>query len=123
MTEVPTRKLTSEEYGLARWLLEHSNDQANDYLQQLEKAEATMWKCECGCASFNSKIQGLPEAEPGVNILSDYLFGEEKTLAGVFTYSSNGILSGLEVYGIAADAPSQLPSPNELMSYEGRNDA
>ena len=118
-----TRKLTSEEYGLARWLLEHGNEQAKDYLEQLDKAEATLWKCECGCASFNFKVQNLPEAEPGVNILSDYVFGEGESHAGVFIYSSGEILSGLEVYGLGDDAPSELPSPSEIMPFQGADDA
>lgn len=48
-----TRKLTEKEYRLARWLLEHGNEDAPGYVDQLEAAEATDWKCECGCASFN----------------------------------------------------------------------
>ncbi len=108
------RKLTQEEYNLSRWLLENGNDDAEEFLNQLEKAKATQWKCKCGCASFNFKIKELSEAEPGVHVLSDYIFGDEKNMAGIFIYSSNGVLSGLEVYGLAIDAPSILPSISEL---------
>jgi hypothetical protein len=113
-----TRKLTEKEYNLAKWLLEHGNDDAHHYIDQLENAEATEWKCKCGCASFNFKIKNKPEAEPGVHILSDYLFGDDATLAGVFIFSSKGVLSGLEVYGLTVDAPSVLPEPYELHPFE-----
>ena len=118
-----TRKLTEKEYSLAKWLLEHGNEDAHQYLDQLEQAEATEWKCECGCASFNFKIKGSAEAEPGVHILSDYLFGDEASLAGIFIFSSKGVLSGLEVYGLAIDAPSVLPEPAELRPMETKSNA
>ena len=117
MKQVPTRKLTREEYALSRWLLEHGNEDAKAFIVQLAKAEATLWKCDCGCASFNFKVQDLPEAEPGVHILSDYAFGDEANLAGVFIYSCEGILSGLEVYGLAADAPTKLPKLDQLKPW------
>lgn len=117
-----TRKLTKKEYKLAKWLLEHGNDDALPYLKQLEQAEATDWKCECGCASFNFKIKGMPEAEPGVHILGDYLFGETESLAGIFIFSSHGVLSGVEVYGLAIDAPATLPKPSELRPMETAQD-
>ena len=113
-----TRNLTQEEYLLAKWLLENGNGQARDFLGQLEDAEATTWKCECGCASFNFKIRGMTLAEPGVTILSDYVFGSEENMAGVFIFSSGGILKGLEVYGLAGDAPARLPEPSELVPME-----
>lgn len=118
-----TRDLTEKEYNLAKWLLEHGNDDAHQYIDQLEKAEATDWKCECGCASFNFKIKGKAEAEPGVHILSDYLFGHEASLAGIFIFSSKGVLSGIEVYGLAVDAPSVLPGLSELRPMESEANA
>ena len=112
------RKLSKKEYDLSRWLLENGSEEAKKYLGQLKLAAATDWKCECGCASFNYKVEGLPEAKPGVEILSDYLFGGEKSLAGVFVFSSGGVLSGLEVYGLAIDAPSELPRITDLRPME-----
>lgn len=118
-----TRKLTEKEYVLAKWLLEHGNEDAQEYIDQLEQAEATDWKCECGCASFNFKVKGKPEAGPGVHILSDYVFGNEASLAGVFIFSSKGVLSGLEVYGLAIEVPSVLPEPSELRPVEAGSNA
>ena len=73
-----------------------------------------MWRCPCGCASFNFKIKDKPLAPPGVHILGDYLVGGEADLAGAFIYEKDGILGGLEVYGLAADAPTVLPRPEDL---------
>ena len=46
-------------------------------------------------------------------------FGGEQTLrqtdlSGIFVYEKQGFLAGLEVYGLAGDAPKVLPSPDAL---------
>lgn len=109
-----TRPLTEHEYALALWMLEHGRPEALQYIEQLAGAEATSWRCVCGCASFNFKIIGKPETPPGVNILGDYVVGEADDCYGIFIYQSEGILSGVEVYSLAADASQTLPQPNQL---------
>ena len=79
-------------------------------------AEVTPWRCPCGCASINFQIAGHPAAPPGVHILAEFVFGEP--LSGVFIYESNGILSGLEVCGLAGDAPNWLPEPQALLPWQ-----
>ena len=116
---VNSRPLTDDELRLARWMLENGGPDARGYLSQLEAAEATTWRCECGCASFNFKVRGRPEAPPGVRILGDFVFGTEADLAGVFIFESNGTLSGVEVYGLAGDAPAALPEPKSLRPWGG----
>jgi hypothetical protein len=103
------RPLTAHERSLARWLLEHGTLDAEPFLSQVDAAEVTAWRCKCGCASINFQVRGHPPAPPGVHILSDYLFGGEDDLSGVFIFESGGLLSGLEVYGLAGDAPRFLP--------------
>ena len=107
------RPLTGEEYELTRWILEHGKPEAAAYLDQLERARV-VGRCPCGCATIDFEIDGLGKAPPGVNVLGDFLFGDESALCGVFVFSSNGILSGLEVTGYAVDAPKTLPDPSEL---------
>lgn len=114
MSEKHNRPLTDAERQLARWMLENGTPEAKQYLGQLELAEVTPWKCPCGCASINFQIKGHPEAPPGVHILGDFLVGEGENQSGAFIYSSEGLLSGLEVYGLAGDAPRTLPRPEEL---------
>jgi hypothetical protein len=128
---VTTRPLTDDELRLARYALENGGPDARAYVSQLEAAEATTWRCACGCASFKFKIPGRPEAPLGVHILGDFLYGDDADLSGVFIFGSNGTLSGVEVYGLTGDAPVALPKPESLRTWGGsppkahgaRNDA
>ena len=117
MNVTRTRPLTDAERALARWMLEHGTSEAPPFLSQLELADATDWKCKCGCASFNFQIRGESPAPPGVHILGDFLFGADSEPSGVFIFESGGILSGVEVYGLAGDAPKLLPRPHELRPF------
>lgn len=112
------RALTSDEQRLACWMIEHGNAEAAAFLQQLDLAEVTSWKCPCGCASINFQIQGQPLPPPGVNILGDYLVGEGNEVSGAFIFESGGLLSGIEFYSLGGDALHVLPSIEELRSYE-----
>ena len=103
--------------SLARWMLEHGEPEATAYLKQLAAAEVTPWRCPCGCASINFRIKGNQAAPPGVHILGDFLFGPDDRLAGIFIYESAGLLSGIEVYGLAGDAPSELPREGSLRGF------
>jgi hypothetical protein len=98
-------------------MLEHGTAEAAEFLSQLEVSEVTPWRCPCGCASFNLQVKGKPEAPPGVHILGEFLFGTTKDLASIFIFSSAGILSGVEVYGLGGDAPKHLPTPEELRPF------
>lgn len=115
MTDVvATRPLTEPERRLAQWMLENGSSEARDFISQLACADATTWRCDCGCASFNFKVMGKPAAPPGVHILGDFVVGEGEEMFGVFIFQNGGILSGLEVYSLSADAPHALPEPEEL---------
>lgn len=113
-----TRPLTEDEMRLARWMLENGTSEARTYIGQLAIAEATDWRCPCGCASFDFKIGGMPLAPPGVHILGDYLVGDESNLAGAFIFESGGILSGVELYGMAGDAPKTIPALEDLRTFD-----
>ena len=113
-----TRPLTTQERELARWMLEHGSKEALSFLTQLESAQATLWCCPCGCASFNL---ALKEKEPngllGLHILADFVFGSEEQLSGIFIFERAGALTGLEVYGLTGDAPKYLPAPEDLRPF------
>ncbi len=118
------RPLTSAERELARHMLTRGGLEGANFLSQLEHAEVTPWRCPCGCASINFQIKGHPEAEPGVHILGDFACGPKDAPSGVFIFESGGLLSGIEVYGLAGDAPKSLPNPDELHSLqEAQNEA
>ncbi len=111
------RQLTDHERRLVTWMLQHGGPEALEFLTQLELAEVTPWRCPCGCASINFQIRGKPAPPPGVHPIADFVFGEEDTLSGIFVYEKDGILSGLEVYGLAGDAPKSLPEPELLRPF------
>lgn len=110
--------MSNSEIALVRWMLEHGIAETGRFLHQLERAEVTSWRCECGCASINFQIKGSPEAPSGVHVLGEYLFGNGASTSGIFVFESGGLLSGIEVYGLGGDAPSQLPKLEELRPFE-----
>lgn len=111
------RQLTTKEHDLVLWMLEHGNPEAIAFLPQLEQALVTPWQCLCGCASFNLAVPGMPDHKGGMHILADFLFGAPEELSGVFVYEQTGVLSGLEVYGLAGEAPKTLPSIASLRPF------
>jgi hypothetical protein len=114
------RPLTELELQLATHMIEHGELDAKPFIQQLSGALVTSWRCPCGCASINFKVEGRPEAPPGVHILGDFVFGEPDVESGIFIFESAGTLSGIEVYGIASrEAPRRLPHPAELRPVGG----
>lgn len=49
-----------------------------------------------------------------MHLLADFVFGNGGQLSGIFVFEQTGVLAGLEVYGLAGDAPKTLPSPELL---------
>jgi hypothetical protein len=114
---LPYRPLTDEERRLIQWMLENGLPEAKTFLPQLDTAEATSWRCRCGCASFNLAIAGH-EAPPGrMHILADFMFGERGDECGIMIWENEGLLVGVEVSGYAVDAPKSLPKPESLRPF------
>ena len=111
------RPLSASEMSLARWMLEHGEPKAREFLEQLASAEVMPWRCLCGCGSINFQIKGREPAPPGVHILGDFIFGPDNEPAGIFIFASAGLLSGIEVYGLAGDAPGDLPQQDALRPF------
>ena len=114
---VVDRDLTDEERELTKWMLEHGEERAKEYVTQLDKARVASL-CFCGCASIDFAIEGRPRVRGGIDILADFLFGGDDKLCGAFVFADkDGTLAGLEVYGLAIDAPKTLPSPSDLRPF------
>ena len=112
------RPLSVAERALARWMLEHGTPNAAPFLAQLERTRVVS-RCPCGCASIDFAVAGLPAPDGGLNILGDFLYGDDTTLAGAFIFERGGVLAGIEVWSpIGEDAPRHLPSPAELRPSE-----
>lgn len=116
------RPLADAEYELARWMLEHGEPEAKAFLPQLRQAHVVA-RCSCGCASIDFEIAGHPRPTGGLRILADFLYGGESDLSGVFIFERNGLLAGIEVYGIAGDAPETLPEHASLRPFGSSPDA
>ncbi len=112
-----TRLLTSVEHSLACYMLANGKAASPVHVAQLEDALASTWVCPCGCASFNLVVPGIPEATGGMTILRDYVFGSDSTLAGAFIFARDGVIGGVEIYGLAGDAPTALPLPSDLRPF------
>ena len=108
------RPLTEAEVQLARWMLENGTAMALTFLGQIEQAEVTSWRCQCGCASINFQIKDQPAASAGVTVLGDYIYGDSGQESGAFIFERGGLLSGIEVYGLSGDAPAILTATKEL---------
>ena len=114
-----TRPLTADERELIGWMLEHGNQEALLLLPQLALALVTSWRCPCGCASFNLVLEGQ---QPSVvtshmHIVADFIFGPDDQPSGIFIFERGGMLAGLEVYGLAGDAPKSLPVSEVLRPF------
>ena len=103
------RPLTSDEYNLARWLLEHGKPEALDFLPQLDGAKASSWTCPCGCASFYFEVD-VPRSAGELNTLAHFEFGEGEALWGLMIWERNGKLNGVGIYGMPWRASKALPS-------------
>jgi hypothetical protein len=114
---IMNRQLTSAEEQLIRWMLEHGNSEAQAFLPQLDNAEVTPYRCPCGCASVNLSIDGATEPSGTFRILADFIFGTDDDLSGIFAFEKGGVLAGLEVYGLASDAPKSLPPIESLRLF------
>jgi len=114
-----TRELTNDEQQLIKWMLEHGSDEASLLLPKLELARATSWRCVCGCATFNIVLEGRESrfATNKMNVVADFVFGPDDQPNGIFIFEKGGLLAGLEVFGLAADAPKSLPHSSTLRPF------
>jgi len=111
------RELTSEEIHLVRWMLEHGEPDAPQFLPQLERARVLPTRCPCGCASIDFSVDGRPQPGGPLRPIADFVFGSGNELSGIFVFEQAGVLAGLEVYGLAGDAPKTLPSSDSLRPF------
>jgi hypothetical protein len=52
-----------------------------------------------------------------MNVIADFVFGTEQDLSGIFVFEIDGILAGMEVYGLAGEAPQTLPPVESLRPF------
>jgi hypothetical protein len=98
-------------------MLEHGETDAPQFLSQLERAQVLPTRCPCGCASIDFSIDGQPKPGGPLRPIADFLFGDDSNLSGIFVFEQESVLAGLEVYGLAGDAPKTLPAPDILRPF------
>jgi hypothetical protein len=113
------REFTGEERALVRWMLERGGERAAGFLAQVEEVVVTPWRCKCGCASLQFAVRGGggEERAGGMMVLADFVFGEGEGLGGIFVYAQDGVLSGVEVYGLGGEAATSLPGVEALRPF------
>ena len=117
------RPLSASEFSLARWMLENGKPEAGEFLDQLASATVTSWRCPCGCGSINFHVEGGPATPTErIHILGDYFCGPEDAPSGIFIFAKAGILSGIEIYGLASDPLTELPHEESLRDFVSRPD-
>jgi hypothetical protein len=52
-----------------------------------------------------------------MNIVADFVFGPDDQPNGIVIFEKGGLLAGLEVYGLAGDAPKSLPHFKALRPF------
>jgi hypothetical protein len=113
MDQPDFRPLSEKERALTRWMLEQGGAAALPFLAQLESAHVVS-RCDCGCASINFTVAGLPLPTGGLRILADFVYDGPDGVTGAFVFEQNGVLGGVEVYGLEGGAPSERPAPPQL---------
>jgi len=98
-------------------MLQHGKPEGQAFLSQVERAEATPYRCSCGCAGINLCVDNALEPAGTLHILADFIFGTEEDLSGIFIFEKSGVLAGLEVYGLAGQAPKALPAIESLRPF------
>ena len=110
------RPLTEHERSLVKWLLEHGNPDAAEFLPQLAEAWVVS-RCGCGCASIDFAIGGVPpRSDAGMHILSDYEWQtDDSVYCGAFVFACGGRLAGLEVWSVdGQSSAASLPRIDQL---------
>ena len=111
------RPLTEDESKLIRWMLEHGKPEARRLLDQLDRAQVTPGACPCGCASIDLSIDGQVPPKGGLTPIADFVFTRDAEEYGAFVFEIDGMLAGLEVFGLSGDAPKFLPESFELKPW------
>lgn len=109
------RPLSNAENGLVKWLLEHGTEEGRSLLPQLSQARVIA-RCSCGCASVDFSVGRKVAASSGMSVVSDYRWDSPEGFCfGVFAFSKDGLLSGIDVWSIDGRVtPAKLPNPDQL---------
>jgi len=111
------RSLSAQERSLIEWMLRTGSNDPGRFLEHLVAARVVD-RCSCGCASIDLALPGQPTPKGGLRVIADFLYGEGASLCGAFVFEQDGVLAGLEIYGLGELAPQGLPAVTDLRPWE-----
>ena len=82
-------------------------------LRQLECA-TVISGCGCGCASIDFAIDGRTSDVREMDLIADFVTPDNKH--GVFVFVRGGLLSGVEVYQMAAEHPCAILPDSSVLT-------
>ena len=111
------RALTDPERELVCWLLARGGDEAHALLPQVDHA-LVVGRCACGCASLDLAVEGRESPGQGehAQVSPDFFWNEPGGgLCAVYVYAGNGALAGVDTWSVDGVAtPVSLPSIAQL---------
>jgi hypothetical protein len=119
MTVPEVRPLTHEEAHLLKWLIQNRQTGSEEYLSQIDHLRVAS-RCGCGCASVDFSYDDVsPDRTKGLDIFSDWYWGTEGIdLSGVFAFTRDGRVSGIEVWSVdGSRTPTELPRTTVLREF------
>jgi hypothetical protein len=111
------RDLSSQERSLIEWMLRAGSNESERLLEHLAAARV-VGRCSCGCASIGLAVPGRPIPKGGLRVIADFCYGHGASTCGAFVFEQDGVLAGLEVYGLGDLAPQGLPATSDLRTWE-----
>ena len=100
---------------MIRWLLQHSQNDATNYLSQLDRL-SVCGKCTCGCPTIHFALDGVPVSGKGHGLISDWLAEVDDKLYGILLFGTKDALNMLEVYCLpGSDTPFDLPPIESIL--------
>ncbi len=97
-------------------MLKRSAAEPERYLEQISRLRV-VGRCGCGCPTVDLALEGQPHSRDAVARLIAEAEGQspEGISVGVLVFAKDEVLSEMEVYSVAGDAPFSLPSPDTLV--------
>jgi len=115
VTYAEDRLLTDSERTLLRWLLEHGDSGAHDFIPQIDLVRVA-GQCGCGCATVDLAVDGFKGRKKGMSAVADFFYRTPLgSLCGAIVFVSGKRLTCLEIWSVdGQEVPSVLPAVDRL---------
>jgi hypothetical protein len=112
------RPLTELERAILDFLLTAEFPGRGELRAQADHVRVT-GRCRCGCATVDLTVDraAAPLAQVGERMVADSMSRDEEY--GLLLFVDDGYLSSVEIYGNAAEPPSEFPPPSDFLAPLG----